>query len=415
MNQNLLERFLRYVKIDTQSSETAGDKYPSTEKQKDLLKLLVEELKELGLKDASMDEYGYVFATLPANVPDEEAAKIKTIGFISHVDTSPEVSDTDVKPQIHKNYQGGDIVLPGDSTQVIKVDDNPHLKEHIGHDIITSDGTTLLGADDKAGIAEIMTMLEYFVNNPEEKHGTIKVGFTPDEEIGEGTKYFDVKKFGADFAYTVDGESPGEVEDETFNASLAEFEIKGVNVHPGYAKDKMVNSIRIIGDIIHEINSYPAPETTEKKEGFLHPYVLSGSVDDSHLKVLIRDFEIKGIEEKSEVLKQIRDKIAKKYPGAEISLSIKEQYKNMKIKLDEEPRVIEYAEKAVKAAGLEPQRHAIRGGTDGAKLCFMGLLTPNIFTGGHNFHSRLEWVSLYDMEKAVEVLINLVKIWAEDK
>jgi len=407
----MLERFLRYVKIDTQSSETAGDAYPSTEKQKNLLKLLVDELKELGLTDVSMDEYGYVFGTLPANVSED----IKTIGFISHVDTSPEVSGENVKPQIHKNYQGEDIVLPGDKTQVIKFDENPHLKEHIGHSIITSDGTTLLGADDKAGIAEIMTMLEYFSTNPDVKHGTIKVGFTPDEEIGEGTKYFNVEKFGADFAYTVDGESPGEVEDETFNASLAEFEIKGVNVHPGYAKDKMVNSIRIIGDIIHEINSYPAPETTEKKEGFLHPYVLSGSVDESHLKVLIRDFELKGIEEKSKVLNDIRNKTADKYPGAEINLTIKEQYKNMKIKLDEEPRVIEYAEKAVKMAGLEPQRHAIRGGTDGAKLCFMGLLTPNIFTGGHNFHSRLEWIALEDMEKAVEVLINLVKIWAEEK
>ena len=411
MNQNLLERFLRYVKIDTKSSETAGDAYPSTEKQKDLLRLLVEELKALGLKDAAMDNHGYVFGTLPSNISDG----IKTIGFISHVDTSPEVSGTDVKPQINKNYQGEDIVLPGDTTQVIKVADNPHLKEHVGHDIITADGTTLLGADDKAGIAEIMTMLEYFSTHPDVKHGTIKVGFTPDEEIGEGTKYFNVEKFGADFAYTVDGESPGEVEDETFNASLAEFEIKGVNVHPGYAKGKMVNSIRIIGDIIHEINSYPAPETTEKKEGFLHPYVLSGSVDESHLKVLIRDFELKGIEEKSKILNDIRNKIADKHPCAEINLTIKEQYKNMKIKLDEEPRVIEYAEKAVKMAGLEPQRHAIRGGTDGAKLCFMGLLTPNIFTGGHNFHSRLEWVALQDMEKAVEVLINLVKIWAEDK
>ena len=411
MKERMLERFLRYVKIDTQSSETAGDAYPSTEKQKNLLKLLVDELKELGLTDVSMDEYGYVFGTRPANVSEH----IKTIGFISHVDTSPEVSGENVKPQIHKNYQGEDIVLPGDKTQVIKFDENPHLKEHIGHSIITSDGTTLLGADDKAGIAEIMTMLEYFSTNPDVKHGTIKVGFTPDEEIGEGTKYFNVEKFGADFAYTVDGESPGEVEDETFNASLAEFEIKGVNVHPGYAKDKMVNSIRIIGDIIHEINSYPAPETTEKKEGFLHPYVLSGSVDESHLKVLIRDFELKGIEEKSKVLNDIRNKTADKYPGAEINLTIKEQYKNMKIKLDEEPRVIEYAEKAVKMAGLEPQRHAIRGGTDGAKLCFMGLLTPNIFTGGHNFHSRLEWIALEDMEKAVEVLINLVKIWAEEK
>jgi len=415
MNNTMLERFLRYVKIDTQSSETAGDAYPSTEKQKDLLSLLKKELEELGLKNVSMDQYGYVFGTLPANVPQDQAAKIKTIGFLSHADTSPEVSGKNVKPQIHKNYQGGDIVLPGDTTQVITAADNPHLADHMGHDIITSDGTTLLGADNKAGIAEIMAMLEYFISNPDEKHGDIRVGFTPDEEIGQGTKYFDVKKFGADFAYTVDGESPGEVEDETFNASLAEFEIKGVNVHPGYAKGKMINSIRIIGEIIHRINAYPSPETTEKKEGFLHPYVLSGSIDESHLKVLLRDFTTAGIDEKCVVLQSVRDDVQKLYPQAEINLSVKEQYKNMKIKLDEEPKVIDFAVKAVEMAGIKPLRHSIRGGTDGAKLCFMGLPTPNIFTGGHNFHSRLEWVSTYDMEKAVEVLVNLVKLWAEDK
>ncbi len=413
MIQGLLERFYRYVKMDTQSEEDVQDRYPSTEKQKDLSELLVKELKALGLQDAEMDEYGYVMATYPGNLPEAQAAHVPTIGFLGHVDTSPEVSGKDVKPILKENYQGGDIVLPGDSTQVIKAEDNPELKNNIGNDIITSDGTTLLGADNKAGIAEIMTMLEVLTKNPEIKHGNLRIGFTPDEETGSGTKYFDVKKFAADFAYTVDGGTVGEIENETFNASAAVFKIFGVNVHPGYAKGKLVNGIRIVADIIKLLESEPAPETTEKREGYLHPYVIQGGVEEVTLKLLIRDFDMEGVEEKSKRLKAIQKEVADKYPKAKVDLEINESYKNMRYKLDEEPRVIEYALEAVKRTGIEPKLQLIRGGTDGAKLSFQGLLTPNIFTGGQNFHSKLEWVPVQWMEKAVETLIQLMQIWVE--
>ncbi|RKY52588.1 MAG: peptidase T [Candidatus Neomarinimicrobiota bacterium] len=413
MRKDLLDRFFRYVKIDTQSQEDVEDRYPSTEKQKVLSELLVKELKELGLEDAEMDEYGYVMATLPSNLSDEKTSKVPVIGFLAHVDTSPEVSGKDVKPILHENYRGGDIVLPGDKTQIIKVKDNPELKNNIGNDIITSDGTTLLGADNKAGIAEIVTMIDFLKQHPDIPHGIIRVGFTPDEEVGNGTKYFDVKKFGADFAYTVDGEKLGEIENETFNAALASFKVTGINVHPGYAKGRLVNALRIIADIIKELGNDPAPETTEKREGYLHPYVLDGGVGSANLKILIRDFEMEGIETKSKRLKEIQKKIAAKYPKAKIDLDIKEQYKNMRFKLEEDLRTVEYALEAVKRTGIEPKLQIIRGGTDGAKLCYKGLLTPNIFTGGMNFHSKLEWIPLQAMEKAVETLVNLVQIWAE--
>ena len=412
MIQGLLERFYRYVKIDTQSQEDVPDRYPSTEKQKDLSGLLVKELKELGLHDAEMDEYGYVMATCSGNLPENQAA-VPTIGFLGHVDTSPEVSGKDVKPMLHENYHGGDIVLPGDSKQVITVKDNPELKNNIGNDIITSDGTTLLGADNKAGITEIMTMLEVLNQNPEIKHGNLRIGFTPDEETGGGTKYFDVKKFAADFAYTVDGGTVGEIENETFNAFAAIYKISGVNVHPGYAKGKLVNGIRIVADIIKLLESEPAPETTEKREGYLHPYVIQGGVEEVTLKLLIRDFEMEGVEEKSKRLKSIQKKVTDKYPKATIGLEISESYKNMRYKLEEDPSVVEYAMEAVKRTGIEPRLQIIRGGTDGAKLSFQGLLTPNIFTGGQNFHSKLEWVPVQWMEKAVETLVQLVQIWVE--
>jgi len=413
MRDALLERFLRYVKIDTQSREGVEDKFPSTEKQKELSKLLVKELRELGLEDAEMDEYGYVMATLPSNLSEGERSKVPAIGFIAHVDTSPEVSGKDVKPIIHRNYRGGDIVLPGAPDQVIKVEENPALKDHIGDDIITSDGTTLLGADDKAGIAEIMTAIEYLLNHPEIKHGDIRIAFTPDEEVGNGTKYFDKEKFGVKYAYTVDGESIGEIENETFNASGAVFTIHGINVHPGYAKNKLVNAVKIASFIVQEIDKYPAPENTEKREGYLHPYVIEGGVEKCTVKVLIRDFETSGMKEKENILNDIKKTAESKFPGSKVELEIKESYKNMKIKLEEDPRVVEYALEAVKMAGLEPKLQIIRGGTDGAKLCFMGVLTPNIFTGGHNFHSKQEWISLQAMEKAVETIVNLVKIWTE--
>jgi tripeptide aminopeptidase len=413
MIQGLLERFYRYVKMDTQSQEDVLDRYPSTEKQKELSTLLVKELKELGLHDAEMDEYGYVMATCPSNLSEDQAASVPTIGFLGHVDTSPEISGKGVKPVLQENYQGGDIVLPGDSTQVIRAEDNPELKNNIGNDIVTSDGTTLLGADNKAGIAEIMTMLEALKENPEIKHGDLRIGFTPDEETGSGTKYFDVKKFAANFAYTVDGGTVGEIENETFNASAAVYKITGINVHPGYAKGKLVNGIRIVADIIKLLESEPAPETTEKREGYLHPYVIQGGVEEVTLKLLIRDFDIEGVEQKSERLKAIQKEVADKYPKATIDLEINESYRNMRYKLDEDSRVVEYAMEAVKRTGIEPKLQLIRGGTDGAKLSFQGLLTPNIFTGGQNFHSKLEWVPVQWMEKAVETLIQLVQIWVE--
>lgn len=413
MMQGLIDRFFRYVKVDTQSQEDVLDRYPSTEKQKDLSKMLVGELKELGLNDAKMDEYGYVMATYPSNLPENQTDKVPVIGFLGHVDTSPEVSGKNVKPILHENYQGQDIVLPGDSSQVIKVEDNPELKNNIGNNIITSDGTTLLGADNKAGIAEILTMIEVLNQNPDIKHGNLRIGFTPDEETGAGTKYFDVKKFAADFAYTVDGSSPGEIENETFNASSAVYKITGINVHPGYAKGKLVNGIRIVADIIKALEAEPAPETTEKREGYLHPYVIQGGVEEVTLKLLIRDFDMEGVEEKSKRLKAIQKEVSMKYPRASVELEIAESYKNMRYKLDEDPRVVDYAMEAVKRTGLEAKLQLIRGGTDGAKLCFQGLLTPNIFTGGQNFHSKLEWVPVQAMEKAVETLVQLVQIWVE--
>jgi len=408
-----LNRFFRYVEVDTQSQEDVEERFPSTEKQKNLSKMLVIELKELGLKDAQMDQFGYVMATLPGNLSKQQSAKVPVIGLIAHVDTSPEVSGQNVKPVVHKNYDGKDIRLPGDSTQVIRVADNSQLKDHLGDDIITSDGTTLLGADDKAGIAEIMTLLEYLKENPQVKHGTLRISFTPDEEVGCGTLHFDAKKFGTDYAYTVDGETVGEIENETFNAAAATFTVHGVNVHPGYAKGKMINAVRITAEIIKQLEKDPAPENTEKREGYLHPYVIEGGVEKSTIKILIRDFVQQGMDEKARRLNQVRDSVAANYPLAKIELEIKESYQNMKVKLDEEPKVVEYALEAVKRAGIEPHLQLIRGGTDGAKLCFMGLLTPNIFTGGHNFHSKLEWIAFQDMEKAVNTLVQLVQIWVE--
>lgn len=410
--ESCLSRFLRYVQIDTQSREGVEDRYPSTEKQKDLCRLLVEELKSLGADEVEMDQYGYVTATVPGNVSVENS-NIPVIAFLGHVDTSPEVSGANVKPVVHDNYQGGDIALPGDPDQVIRVQDNPELLNNIGHDIVTSDGTTLLGADNKAGIAEIMTMVARLQSQPEIKHGQLRIGFTPDEETGNGTAYFDVIHFGADFAYTVDGGTTGEIENETFNASTAVFKVTGINLHPGYAKNKMVNAVRILAELVTALQDEPAPENTEKREGYLHPYIIEGGVGEASVKVLIRDFEKRGMDEKAQRLRIIQQTIQKKYPKATIDLDIQESYQNMKVKLDEDSRVVEYAMEAVRRTGLQPKLQIIRGGTDGARLCFMNLLTPNIFTGGQNFHSKLEWIPVQAMEKAVETLIHLVQIWAE--
>ncbi len=407
--QELIDRFFKYVRYDTQSSEES-DTYPSTEKQKEFAKVLVNDLKALGLEDVQMDEHGYVTATLPANT----RKKVPTIGLIAHMDTSPDVSGKDVKPIMHENYDGSDIALPGAAGQVIRVVENPALREQIGNTIITSDGTTLLGADNKAGIVEIMTALKYLTDHPEIEHGKIRVAITPDEEVGEGTRYFDVKAFGADYAYTVDGETAGEIENETFCADSVTITFKGVNVHPGYAKNKLVNSIKVAADFIARLpKDRLSPETTEGREGYVHPSSISGGVEETTLKFLIRDFTVEGLKEKEEYLNRLAREVVADYPKAAFNFQVEESYRNMRYKLDEEPRVTEFAMKAVERAGLQPKLNIIRGGTDGARLSYEGLLTPNIFTGGHNFHSRQEWISVEDMLKASEVLVHLARIWAE--
>jgi tripeptide aminopeptidase len=404
-----LDRFLSYVKYDTQSSEES-DSYPSTLKQLELSKKLLLELKDLGLKDTEITEHGYVFGTLPSNVDH----KVPVIGYIAHVDTSPDVSGKDVYPVINKNYQGGDIVLKNESSQVIEYEMNPALKNCIGHDIITTDGTTLLGADNKAGIAEIMGAIQFMVDNPEIKHGPIRVAFTVDEEVGTGTKHFDVKKFAADYAYTIDGETAGEIEDETFCADTAIVRIKGVNVHPGYAKDRLVSAVKIAAHLIEQLPSdRMSPETTEKREGYLHPHAIKGGVEESEVTFLVRDFDIDGLKDKEKYLENLCKKVEKKYPKSDLSIEIKESYRNMKIILDKHTQVVDYAMEAVARTGLKPVKNLIRGGTDGAGLCFMGVPTPNIFTGGHNFHSKKEWISVQNMAKAVETIICLSEIWAE--
>lgn len=404
-----LDRFLSYVKYDTQSSEDS-DSYPSTLKQLELSKQLLLELKDFGLKDTEITEHGYVFGTLPSNVDYD----VPVIGFIAHVDTSPDVSGKDVNPVINKNYQGGNIELKKDSSQIIDQKMNPALGDCIGHDIITTDGTTLLGADNKAGIAEIMGAMQYMIENPEIKHGDIRIAFTVDEEVGTGTKYFDVKKFAAKYAYTVDGETAGEIEDETFCADSAIIRVKGVNVHPGYAKNTLVNAVKVASYLVDQLpGDTLSPETTEKREGFLHPHAIRGGVEESEIVFLVRDFDIEGLKEKEHYLENLCKEVEKKYENSSVSLEIKESYRNMKIILDDYPQVVEYAIEAVERTGIKPIKNLIRGGTDGARLSFMGVPTPNIFTGGHNFHSKKEWISIQDMEKAVETIVHLSHIWAE--
>ncbi len=407
--QEMIDRFVKYVGYDTQSSDTS-ETYPSTEKQKVLGHDLVKELIEIGLDDVGMDEHGYVTGTLPAN----SSKDVPTIGLIAHMDTSPDVSGYGVKAQLHDDYQGGDIVLPGDATQILRAAENPALADQIGNTIITSDGTTLLGADNKAGIAEIFTAVAHLIAHPEIEHGKIRVAITPDEEVGEGTKFFDVEGFGARFAYTIDGETVGEVDDETFCADSLTLVFHGVNVHPGYAKDKMINSMKVAADFIERLpKDGLAPETTEGREGYVHPNGMTGGVEETTLQFLIRDFTEEGLKEKETFLEKLAGEVVAGYPRTSFDCTVEESYRNMRYKLDEEPRVTEFALKAVERAGLEPLRNPIRGGTDGARLSYMGLPTPNIFTGGHNFHSKLEWVSVEDMLKATEVILHLVQIWEE--
>lgn len=403
------ERFLRYVTIDTQSDPNSPAS-PSTEKQKDLGRVLVTELKAMGVADAHLDDYGYVYATIPANT----GKKVPVICFCSHMDTSPDVTGKDVKPQMVKNYRGGDITLPGDTTQVIRFAEHPALKNQIGNDIITTDGTTLLGADNKAGVAEIMDAAHFFINNPDVKHGTIKILFTPDEEIGRGVDNVDIKKLGADFGYTMDGESAGSVEDETFSADGVTITITGVSAHPGYAKGKMEHAIKIAAAIVERLpREGCSPETTSGKQGFLHPVGIEGALEQATLSFIVRDFTEEGLKEKEVLLETIVKDVMKDFPRSTYKFEIREQYRNMKQVIDRHPHILEYAIEAIRRTGLRPMRTAIRGGTDGSRLSFMGLPCPNIFAGEHAFHSRLEWVSRQDMEKAVQTIVHLAMIWEE--
>jgi tripeptide aminopeptidase len=407
--KDLLERFLRYVQIDTQSDEGSNTS-PSTEKQKDLGRVLAKELQDLGISDAEMDEWGYVFGTLEANTKSGD--KVLTIGLLAHMDTYFGVKGSDVKPNVIENHDGQDIVLPGDKTQVIRVQENPNLLRCIGHTIITSDGTTLLGADDKAGIAEIMTVLSYLKDHNDFPHPRIRIGFTTDEEVGRGVEHFDVQKFSADFAYTVDGGELGEIEDETFCADSATVEILGHDVHPGYAKNRMISAVRAASMLIEALPRNALPETTEGREPYLHPYQIQGDVSKTVVKFLVRAFTVEELKGLEKVLEERARKVEKSFAGLRIAIKIEESYRNMKEKLDEDPRVVDFALEAARMAQIEPKRKAIRGGTDGARLSFMGLLTPNLFAGGQNFHSLQEWVSLEWMAKGVEMLLCLLKIWA---
>ncbi|SFH71397.1 peptidase T [Bradyrhizobium sp. cf659] len=408
-SHTVTERFLRYVTIDTQS-DPESPSAPSTEKQKDLGRVLVTELKAMGVADAHLDDYGYVYGTIPANTDK----KVPVICFCSHMDTSPDVTGKDVKPQMVKNYRGGDITLPGDTSQVIRFTEHPALKNQIGNDIITTDGTTLLGADNKAGVAEIMDAAYFFINNPDVKHGTIKILFTPDEEIGRGVDNVDIKKLGADFGYTMDGESAGSVEDETFSADGATITINGVSAHPGYAKGKMEHAIKIAAAIVERLpREGCSPETTSGKQGFLHPISIDGALEQATLSFIVRDFTEEGLKEKEVLLENIVKDVMKDYPRSTYTFEVREQYRNMKQVIDRHPHILEYAIEAIRRAGLRPMRTAIRGGTDGSRLSFMGLPCPNIFAGEHAFHSRMEWVSRQDMEKAVQTIVHLAMIWEE--
>jgi len=410
--QQLMDRFLRYVKVDTRSDDNSTSS-PSTEKQKDLSLILVEELKSLGCDDAEMNEFGYVFATVPGNLPADHPAfgKVPTIGLIAHVDTYFGTSGKDVKPQIIDSYDGSDITLGAD--QVLKVQDNPNLGLCVGQTLIHTDGTTLLGADDKAGVAEIMTIVAWLADHPEFLHGPIRIAFTTDEEVGRGTEHFDVEAFGADYAYTLDGSDLGEIEDETFCADTAVVTIKGHDVHPGYAKNKLINALRVAAAIIQGIDTSRLPETTEGREPYLHPYTLSGNVTDAELKVLVRAFAVEELEERTAHLRDVVATVGDDFPGSEINIDILESYRNMAYKIREDSKVLDYALEAVERIGVTPIRQAIRGGTDGARLSFMGLLTPNVWAGGQNFHSVREWVSLEWMARAVDATIEILTVWVE--
>lgn len=407
--EDIANRFMRYVQIDTQSNPKSGA-HPSTEKQKNLSKILVEELKEIGIADSEMDVYGYVYATIASN----SKKNVPVICFCSHVDTAPDCSGTNVKPILYKNYNGKDIVLPDDPSQVLSPVVFPYLNTQIGGDIITASGNTLLGADDKSGVAAIMQAADFLMKNPSVKHGEIKILFTPDEEIGEGTAKLDMKKLAADFGYTLDGGEAGSLEDETFSADGATIVINGVISHPGYGKNKLVNALKVGAEILHAIPANEwSPETTEKKEGFVHPVRFEGIAERATLEFILRDFDDEKLKEHGIRLKQIAEDVVNHYKGASMEFSIHEQYRNMKKILDQYPQVVDFAAEAIKRTGLEVKTESIRGGTDGSRLSYMDLPCPNLFTGMQGIHSKLEWIGVNDMAKAAETIVHLCMIWEE--
>ena len=404
------ERFMRYVQIDTQS-DPQSNTHPTTEKQKDLSRILADELKAMGVEDAHMDQWGYVYATIPSN---SRKQNIPVICYCAHVDTAPDCSGTGVKPILHKNYQGQDIVLPDDPTQILKMDEYPYLKTQIGNDIITASGTTLLGADDKAGVAAIMDFAHFLMNDPSVEHGTIKILFTPDEEVGQGTAKVDMQKLGADFGYTLDGGDAGSLEDETFSADGVQVVIHGVIAHPGYAKGKMINAMKIAGEILAALpQDRLSPESTDGKRGFIHPVRVEGIAEKCTIDFIIRDFETEGLGKKEDYLRTQIEERMRTYPRASFEFTVTEQYRNMKEVLDRHPDVVAHAKEAISRAGLPLKIESIRGGTDGSRLSFMGLPCPNLFAGEQGIHSKLEHVSVQDLNKAVETLVHLSSIWCE--
>lgn len=402
------ERFLKYVQIDT-TADPNSESFPSSMKQKELAKVLVEELKDLGIADAEMDQWGYVFGTVPSNSTNK---KLPTICFCSHMDTAPDCSGTNVKPIVHQNYDGTPIVLPDDKTQIITTEKHSYLKSKIGDDLITASGLTLLGADDKAGIAIIMDFVQYLVQHNEVKHGDVRILFTPDEEIGRGVDHLDMKKLNADYGYTLDGGQLGDIEDETFSADAVKITFHGISAHPGYAKNKMVNAIKLASEVIAALPKERwSPETTKNREGFVHPTSIEGGLEKATLQFIIRDHQTSKLEEYEAELKRITESVVNQYPGTTFDFKIIEQYRNMKEVLQEIPFVTDYVEQAMLKAGIEPKRTIIRGGTDGSRLSFMGLPCPNIFTGEMAIHSKHEYVSVQDMQKAVKTLVELIQIW----
>jgi len=407
---NVAERLMRYVQVDTQSDPTSKT-HPTTEKQKDLSKLLCGELLGMGLTDATTDEYGYVYATLPGN---SDKKNIPAICFCAHVDTAPDCSGTNVKPIYHRYYDGKDIVLPDDATQVLTIKESPYLKQHINHGVITASGLTLLGGDDKSGVAVIMEAALYFMQNPAIKHGDLKILFTPDEEVGQGTVKVDMQKLGAQFGYTLDCGDAGSLEDETFSADAATIIISGVIVHPGYAKDKLVNALKIAGAILDALpKNECSPETTSGREGFVHPVAVNGIAEKTTIQFIVRDFTLAGLQQHHERLKKIAEGVIARFSGATMEYKTTEQYRNMKEVLDQHPQVVAFAEEAIQRTGLTIIKESIRGGTDGSRFSYIGMPCANIFTGMQNIHSKLEWIGAKDMAKAAETIVHLSMIWEE--